>query len=609
MNNFKAPHVSKSIVKQVLAGSAVAVALLVAGGNAVNADTTSANVTNPTPTTQTPTTQTTDNQASQAKAATITVNFKDGDKVVKTIKVDVKDVNNADDLNQANDSIKSQLPDNYKLADGVAVNTNATDTNMDVAVTSTTPAETDTNKATDNDKQKGSIHHLTPAEMQAAKESAKKAGVTVNEDGVAYDGNTDGMPNPYAPKTDITTGTPVKTDATAPKQSADSKTSAKTTSKTDTSKVADNDKQKGSIYHLTPVEMQVAKEADKKDATAPKQSTESKTSAKTTSKTDTNKATDNDKQKGSIHHLTPAEMQAAKESAKKAGVTVNEDGVAYDGNTDGMPNPYAPKTDITTGTPVKTDATAPKQSADSKTSAKTTSKTDTSKVADNDKQKGSIYHLTPVEMQVAKEADKKDATAPKQSTESKTSAKTTSKTDTNKATDNDKQKGSIYHLTPAEMQAAKESAKKDGVTVNEDGVAYDGNVDGMPNPYAPKTDITTGTPAKGANVTPDGQILTQVDPLAPISGDDSSNIPSSIDLSATKDMPWNDTMSALDNPNGNPYNTDLNANSDTTGNQTNSALPDTGQNTKNSGVIAAIGAGLVAIAGLFGLARSRKTVK
>ena len=131
----------------------------------------------------------------------------------------------------------------------------------------------------------------------------------------------------------------------------------------------------------------------------------------------------------------------------------------------------------------------------------------------------------------------------------------------------------------------------------------------MPNPYAPKTDITTGTPAKGANVTPDGQILTQVDPLAPISGDDSSNIPSNIDLSATKDMPWNDTMSALDNPNGNPYNTDLNANSDTTGNQTNSALPDTGQNTKNSGVIAAIGAGLVAIAGLFGLARSRKTVK
>ena len=392
MNNFKAPHVSKSIVKQVLAGSAVAVALLVAGGNAVNADTTSANVTNPTPTTQTPTTQTTDNQASQAKAATITVNFKDGDKVVKTIKVDVKDVNNADDLNQANDSIKSQLPDNYKLADGVAVNTNATDTNMDVAVTSTAPAETDTNKATDNDKQKGSIHHLTPAEMQAAKESAKKAGVTINEDGVAYDGNTDGMPNPYAPKTDITTGTPVKTD--------------------------------------------------------------------------------------------------------------------------------------------------------------------TSKVADNDKQKGSIYHLTP-----------------------------------------------------AEMQAAKESAKKDGVTVNEDGVAYDGNTDGMPNPYAPKTDITTGTPAKGANVTPDGQILTQVDPLAPISGDDSSNIPSSIDLSATKDMPWNDTMSALDNPNGNPYNTDLNATGDTTGNQTNSALPDTGQNTKNSGVIAAVGAGLVAIAGLFGLARSRKTVK
>ena len=323
MNNFKAPHVSKSIVKQVLAGSAVAVALLVAGGNAVNADTTSANVTNPTPTTQTPTTQTTDNQASQAKAATITVNFKDGDKVVKTIKVDVKDVNNADDLNQANDSIKSQLPDNYKLADGVAVNTNATDTNMDVAVTSTAPAETDTNKATDNDKQKGSI----------------------------------------------------------------------------------------------------------------------------------------------------------------------------------------------------------------------------------------------------------------------------------------------YHLTPAEMQAAKESAKKDGVTVNEDGVAYDGNTDGMPNPYAPKTDITTGTPAKGANVTPDGQILTQVDPLAPISGDDSSNIPSSIDLSATKDMPWNDTMSALDNPNGNPYNTDLNATGDTTGNQTNSALPDTGQNTKNSGVIAAVGAGLVAIAGLFGLARSRKTVK
>lgn len=392
MNNFKAPHVSKSIVKQVLAGSAVAVALLVAGGNAVNADTTSANVTNPTPTTQTPTTQTTDNQASQAKAATITVNFKDGDKVVKTIKVDVKDVNNADDLNQANDSIKSQLPDNYKLADGVAVNTNATDTNMDVAVTSTTPAETDTNKATDNDKQKGSIHHLTPAEMQAAKESAKKAGVTVNEDGVAYDGNTDGMPNPYAPKTDITTGTPVKTD--------------------------------------------------------------------------------------------------------------------------------------------------------------------TSKVADNDKQKGSIYHLTPVEMQVA-----------------------------------------------------KESAKKDGVTVNEDGVAYDGNTDGMPNPYAPKTDITTGTPAKGANVTPDGQILTQVDPLAPISGDDSSNIPSSIDLSATKDMPWNDTMSALDNPNGNPYNTDLNATGDTTGNQTNSALPDTGQNTKNSGVIAAVGAGLVAIASLFGLARLRKTIK
>ena len=458
MNNFKAPHISKSIVKQVLASSAVAAALLVAGGNAVNADTTSANVTNPTPTTQT-----TDNQASQAKAATITVNFKDGDKVVKTIKVDVKDVNNADDLNQANDSIKSQLPDNYKLADGATVNANATDTNMDVAVTSTTPAKTDTNKATDNDKQKGSIYHLTPAEMQAAKESAKKDGVTVNEDGVAYDGNTDGMPNPYAPKTDITTGTPAKTD---------------------TSKVADNDKQKGSIYHLTPVEMQVAK----------------------------------------------AEMQAAKEAAK-------------------------------------------------------------------------------AEMQAAKEADKKDATAPKQSTDSKTSAKTTSKTDTSKVADNDKQKGSIYHLTPAEMQAAKESAKKDGVTVNEDGVAYDGNVDGMPNPYAPKTDITTGTPAKGANVTPDGQILTQVDPLAPISGDDSSNIPSSIDLSATKDMPWNDTMSALNNPNGNPYNTDLNANSDTTGNQNNSALPDTGQNTKNSGVIAAIGAGLVAIAGLFGLARSRKTVK
>ena len=128
MNNFKAPHISKSIVKQVLASSAVAAALLVAGGNAVNADTTSANVTNPTPTTQT-----TDNQASQAKTATITVNYKDGDKVVKTIKVDVKDVNNADDLNQANDSIKSQLPDNYKLADGATVNANATDTNMDVA--------------------------------------------------------------------------------------------------------------------------------------------------------------------------------------------------------------------------------------------------------------------------------------------------------------------------------------------------------------------------------------------------------------------------------------------------------------------------------------------
>ena len=131
----------------------------------------------------------------------------------------------------------------------------------------------------------------------------------------------------------------------------------------------------------------------------------------------------------------------------------------------------------------------------------------------------------------------------------------------------------------------------------------------MPNPYAPKTDITTGTPVKGTNVTPDGQTLTQVDPLAPTSDGDSSNIPSSIDLNATKDMPWNDTMSALDNPNGNPYNTDLNANSDTTGNQTNSALPDTGQNTKNSGVIAAIGAGLVVIASLFGLARLRKTIK
>lgn len=98
------------------------------------------------------------------------------------------------------------------------------------------PAKTDTNKATDNDKQKGSIHSLTPAEMQAAKAAADKAGVTINEDGVAYDGNTDGMPNPYGPKTDITTGTPVKTDATAPKQSTDSKTSIKTTSKTDNNK-------------------------------------------------------------------------------------------------------------------------------------------------------------------------------------------------------------------------------------------------------------------------------------------------------------------------------------------------------------------------------------